>query len=129
MNEYMKLALKEAEKANKKGEIPVGAVIIKDNKVLARAHNNRQFSYSVIGHAEINAILKAEKKLKDWRLNECELYVTLEPCEMCNMIIKEARIKTVHYLLTKENIESQVSDFEVENYRKMLQNFFQIRRK
>lgn len=93
-------ALKEAKKAYKKKEVPVGCVIVKDGKIIARAHNNREKTQSVIGHAEMLAINKASKKLKSWRLEECTLYVTLEPCPMCAGAIINSRIKKVYYTTT-----------------------------
>ena len=94
---YMKIAYKEAEKAYKENEIPIGAVIVCDGKVLSRAHNKRDSSNIVTRHAEIIAIEKACKKLGTWRLEGCELYVTLEPCVMCTGAIMHARIKRVIY--------------------------------
>lgn len=98
MEKYFNVALNEAYKAFKKNEVPVGAVIVKNNQVIAKAHNNRQRKRNILGHAEIICILKAEKKLKDWRLEGCDLYVTLEPCSICSNIIAEARINNVFYL-------------------------------
>ncbi len=80
---YMKLALKEAQKANDIDEVPIGAVIVRDGKVIAKAHNLRERSQSATAHAEVLAINKACKKLNSWRLDGCILYVTLEPCTMC----------------------------------------------
>jgi tRNA(adenine34) deaminase len=80
---YMKLALKEAQKANDIDEVPIGAVIIKDGKVISRAHNLREKNQSATAHAEVLAINKACNKLNSWRLDGCVLYVTLEPCTMC----------------------------------------------
>lgn len=96
-NEFMIEALKEANKALKKDEVPVGAVIVYNGKIIAKAHNTRQKSKDSTNHAEILAIRKACKKLKDFRLNETEMYVTLEPCLMCLGAILNARIKTVYY--------------------------------
>ena len=129
MKDFMLIAYKESIKAYKKREIPVGAIIVKNNKVIARAHNDRQTRYDVLGHAEIKAILKAEKKIKDWRLNDCDMYVTLEPCDLCEKIIKEARLDNVYYLLksnSKEHIFVQTNDCKelLENYQKILQKFF-----
>ncbi len=98
-NFYMKEALKEAEKAYEKKEVPVGAVIVYQNKIIARAHNIRENKQKTTGHAEILAIEKANKKLKSWRLEDCDLYVTLEPCAMCAGAIMQARIKNVYYSL------------------------------
>ena len=80
---FMEEALKEAKKAYKKLEIPVGAVIVKDGKIIAKAHNLKETKNSSISHAEILAIEKANKKLNAWRLENCEMYITLEPCMMC----------------------------------------------
>ena len=93
---FMKKALKEAEKAYDKLEVPIGAVIVKDNKIIARAHKLKEEKQSTIKHAEIIAIEKASKKLKNWRLNECEMYVTLEPCPMCAGAILNSRIKKIY---------------------------------
>ena len=93
---YMKEALKEAKKAYKKLEIPVGAVIVKDGEIIARAHNVKEEKKDTTKHAEILAIQKASKKLDSWRLNECEMYVTLEPCSMCAGAMIQARLKKVY---------------------------------
>lgn len=92
---YIKLALKEAQKALIKDEVPIGCVIVKDDKVISRGHNLRETKNSVTKHAEIVAIEKACKKLNSWRLVDCEIYVTLEPCAMCAGAIYQARIKRV----------------------------------
>lgn len=94
--EFMKEALKEAKKAYKKLEVPVGAVIVKDGKIIARAHNQKETKFDTTKHAEILAIQKASKKLKSWRLIDCEMYVTLEPCSMCAGAIINSRIKKVY---------------------------------
>jgi len=93
---FMKLALKEARKAYDKEEIPVGAVIVKDDVVIARAHNVKEQKNDTTRHAEIIAIQKASKKLGSWRLEDCEMYVTLEPCSMCAGALIQARIKKVY---------------------------------
>lgn len=92
---YIKLALKEAQKAQNKDEVPIGCVIVKNDKIIARGYNLRETKNNVIKHAEIVAIEKACKKLGSWRLVDCELYVTLEPCAMCAGAIYQARIKKV----------------------------------
>ena len=89
---FMKEALKEAKKAYKKDETPVGAVIVKDGRVIARGHNEKELKNDPTLHAEISAIRKACKKLNTWRLNECDMYVTLEPCAMCAGAIIQARV-------------------------------------
>lgn len=96
---YMNMALKQAQKACSIGEVPVGAVIVKDGCVISRAYNTKEKCNSSINHAEILAIIKASKKLKNWRLNDCEMYVTLEPCPMCASAIRQSRIKRVYAAL------------------------------
>ena len=93
----MKEALKEAKKAELFDEVPIGCVIVKDDKIIARGHNQRETNQSPIGHAEIIAINKASKKLKSWRLEGCDIYVTLEPCIMCSGAIIQSRISKVYY--------------------------------
>ena len=93
----MKEALKEARKAELIDEVPIGCVIVKDDKIIARGHNQRETNQSPIGHAEIIAINKASKKLKSWRLERCDIYVTLEPCIMCSGAIIQSRISKVYY--------------------------------
>lgn len=95
-NKFMDKALKEAEKAYEKCEVPVGAVIVKDNAIIARAYNKREEKLSSLAHAEIECISKACKKLKTWRLEDCEMYVTLEPCAMCAGALTQARLKKVY---------------------------------
>jgi tRNA(adenine34) deaminase len=137
MNKYMEEAYKESIKAYKKNEIPVGAVIVYKDKIISKAYNNRQSSYNLLGHAEINAILKAEKKIKDWRLDKCDMYVTLLPCEMCQLLIKESRINNVYYLISNENVQkkmvniTQTNDcIEIkEKYEEIIDNFFKKLRK
>ncbi|MGN1297292.1 MAG: tRNA adenosine(34) deaminase TadA [Clostridia bacterium] len=97
MNErFMKEALKEAKKAYDKLEVPVGAVIVKDGKIIARAHNLKETKFDTTKHAEILAIQKASRKLESWRLLDCEMYVTLEPCSMCAGAILNSRIKKIY---------------------------------
>lgn len=93
----MKQALTEAKKSYKKGDVPVGAIIVLNDKVIAKAHNLKENKKNAIYHAEILAINKACKKLKRWRLDDCELYVTMEPCMMCTGAIIQSRIKKVYY--------------------------------
>ena len=100
-DKFMKVALKEAEKAFNEQEIPVGAVIVKDGKIIARAHNQKETKKDTTKHAEIIAIQKASKKIGAWRLIDCEMYVTLEPCAMCAGAIINSRIKKV-YIGTKD---------------------------
>ena len=96
-NKFMKSALKCAEKALQEGEVPIGAVVVLDGKVIARGHNRRTKRQIATAHAEIEAIEKACKKLKSWRIPDCELYVTLEPCPMCMGAVLNSRIKKVYF--------------------------------
>ena len=147
MNEkYMEIAYEEALLAYEKGEVPVGAVIVCNNRVIARAHNLRETMQKVSGHAEFLAIEKASEELKTWRLNECDLYVTLEPCAMCAGAIIQARINNVYYSTKdlKSGVAGSIIDlFEIpfnhkvnvfhidDNNRseKLLKNFFKDLRK
>lgn len=145
-NKFMDAALKEAEKAFGKNEVPVGCVIVKDNKIIARAHNQRHSKNSVLGHAELIAIEKANKKLKTWILEGCTIYVTLEPCPMCAGAILQSRMDKVIFgayepkfgacgsivnILAEEKFNHKV---EIEGgvmedkCKTLLKNFFQILR-
>lgn len=92
---FIDIAIEQAKKSG--GDIPVGAVIVKDGKVIAIAHNMREKDNDITSHAEILAIRQAEKVLNNWRLDGCELYVTLEPCPMCGWAILQSRIKSVYF--------------------------------
>lgn len=92
---YMREALRQAEKASAAGDVPIGCVIVYDDKIIARGYNKRNQQKTTLGHAEISAIQKASKKLGDWRLEGCTMYVTLEPCPMCAGAIVQARIPYV----------------------------------
>ena len=92
---YMKAALKQAQKAYALGEVPIGCVIVHEGKIIGRGYNRRNTDKNTLAHAEITAINKASKKIGDWRLEECTLYVTLEPCQMCAGAIVQARITEV----------------------------------
>ena len=144
---FMELAFKEAEKAYKCGEVPVGAIIVKNGKVIAKAYNKKEKSYCAVNHAEIIAIKHASKKFKNWRLEDCDIYVTLEPCPMCASAIKQARIKNVYSglqnkdlnnnILIKQIFETDkvnpsvnfVNNLFVEKSETLLQKFFSCRRK
>ena len=98
MNEnekFMKEAIKQAKKAAAIGDVPIGCVIVLDGKIIARAYNQRNKRKTTLAHAELLAIEKASKKTGDWRLEECTMYITLEPCQMCSGAIVQARIKRV----------------------------------
>jgi tRNA(adenine34) deaminase len=144
---YMKEAIKEAIKAYKIEEVPVGAIIVKDGKIIARAHNKKETKKNATSHAEILAIQKACKKLESWRLTDCEMYVTLEPCSMCAGALINARIKKV-YIGTEDaktgacgSVLNLLEDYkfnhkiEIEKYilkdecEKILKDFFKMLRK
>lgn len=93
---YMAQAMKEAEKARRKGETPVGAVVVRDGSIIARGHNEKELKGDSTLHAEMTAIRKASRKLGSWRLNDCDLYVTLEPCTMCAGAIIQARLRNLY---------------------------------
>ena len=93
---YMKMAIVQAKKAERLDEVPIGCVIVHDGMVVGRGYNRRNIDRNTLSHAELNAIKKASKKLGDWRLDDCEMYVTTEPCQMCAGAIVQARIKKVY---------------------------------
>ena len=92
---YMREAIKQAKKAYAIGEVPIGCVIVYQDKIIARGYNRRTIDKNTLAHAELQAIRKASKKMEDWRLEECTMYVTLEPCQMCSGAIVQARMKKV----------------------------------
>ena len=143
---YMKIALKEAKKAELIDEVPIGCVIVKDDKIIARAHNTREKDKLVTSHCEINAIKKASKKVDDWQLLDCELYVTLEPCIKGARAIQQTRIKKVYfgaYDFKQGGVTSLVKTFNLEKInhhpeyeggileeecRSIIQNYFKKKR-
>lgn len=110
---YMNLALKEAKKAIKYGDIPIGCVIVMNNKIISKAFNKKEFNNNPIKHAEIIAIEKASKKLNTWHLDECTLYTTMEPCLMCAGAILQSRISRIVYGLPNNNFGEVTSNNEV----------------
>lgn len=142
----MKKVIALAYCANSIGEVPIGAVITRNGKILASAHNTREKDQIATHHAEIIAIEKACKKLKSWRLDDCEIYVNLEPCPMCAGAILNARIKHLYYAVKDENSGAiskfnmlkntlnhttectQLTEYEEEN-KNLIQNFFKSKRK
>lgn len=133
---YMNLAINQAKKAIKHNEVPVGAVITLGNKVISKAYNKKEKSKNATNHAELIAISTACKKLKRWRLDDCTLYVTMEPCMMCCGAIEQARIKKIVYGIKNENfgftqnlknveIISQVCE---EECKELVQTFFKNKR-
>lgn len=134
---YIKIAYKEALKAYKKGDIPVGCVIVKNDKVIAKAYNKKEKNKIATYHAEILAINKACKKLKTWHLDDCILYSTMEPCIMCSGAIIQSRIKKIYYSISNKNfgnIENnkifknnkyEIKKIENKQIFYLIQNFFQ----
>ena len=131
---YYEEIIRLAKRAYKIGEVPVGAIIVKNGKVLAKAYNMVEKDKNATLHAEILAIKKASKKLKNWRLNECEMYVTLEPCDMCAGAIKLSRISKVYYMVKKNDNNNSNQEYihlsqYSDEFKKMIQDFFsEIRR-
>ena len=111
---YMSLAYKEALKARDINEVPVGAVIVQKDRVISRAHNQREKRQMVCAHAELLAINQANKELKSWRLEDCRIYTTLEPCEMCKGVIQDARIKHLIYACSSDEKTSSHSAYKIE---------------
>ena len=133
----MHLAIKEAIKAAEMDEVPIGAVIVKDDKVIAKAHNLKEKNNQATHHAEMLVIQKASKKLGTWYLRDCDLYVTLKPCSMCEAAIRQSRIKNVYYLMDKENYKKEYQKTNIiktnirtieEKYTKELSSFFKKQR-
>lgn len=106
---FMSAAIKEAKKAEEKNEVPIGAVIVKDDKIIAKGHNLRESKQNSLLHAEIIAINKACKKLNNFRLEDCDMYVTVEPCLMCAGAIIQSRIKKVYFATPDEKYGAVVS--------------------
>ena len=129
--------IKLSKKSLRYGDVPVGAIIVKDGKIISKSYNTREKKKMVINHAEINAILKANKKLKNKFLYGCDLFVTLKPCSMCENIIKQSRINKVFYMIDKPlnkkeynrtTINKIDSDLD-EKYASLIQQFFNKIRK
>ncbi|MBQ9023642.1 MAG: nucleoside deaminase [Bacilli bacterium] len=120
-------------KAIKHDEVPVAALIIKDNKIISKSYNKVNKTNNILDHAEIISIIKAQKKLNNWRLNNCDLYVTLEPCSMCKEIIKKSRINNVYYFIKQNNNRTELDVnykylFKNDNFSNKLTNFFKNKR-
>ena len=134
---YLKTLMKLAKRASTKNEVPVSAIIVKNDKLISKAFNKREQSHNVLAHAEVIAIKKASKKLKTWRLFDCDLYVTLKPCSICENIIKQSRIRNVYYLIDKPDTKKEYNKTKFNNmnictyeqmYELILKNFFQKKR-
>lgn len=139
MNNFMNLALKQALKAYKKQEVPIGAIIVKNGKIISKAYNKKENKQITTKHAEIIAIERACKKLKTWHLDGCEIYTTMEPCLMCYGAIEQSRISKIYYGLknmnfgfkSKYNIETklQVCECKISNeYIDYIKSFFKEKR-
>ena len=130
----MNIALKEAEKALRTDDVPVGAVIVEKDKIIAKAHNTKEKNKKTTRHAEINAIEKACKKKKSWYLSDCEIYITLEPCKMCESAIEQAHIKKIYYAAKREkDVSRETLKIYKKEYhqksQKLLKDFFETKRK
>lgn len=144
MEKYMEIAIKEAKKAEKNGDVPIGVVIVRNNKIISKAHNKKENKKVATYHAEILAINKACKKLGNWRLNDCTLYSTMEPCVMCCGAIIQSRIEKIIYGIHNEQFggiekvfDSSTSVYKPEiisgiceeKCKKIVQDFFKKKRK
>lgn len=141
MEDILNLCIEEANNSYQHDDVPVGAVIVRNGEIIAKAHNTREKDCDILGHAEINAIKMAAKKLKTWNLNDCELYVTLKPCSMCFEVIKQAKIQNIFYILDKLDYKKEYNKSKMcklsvnktqnyeQMYSKMLSNFFKEKRK
>ena len=109
---FFEICIKEAKISYQHGDVPIGAVIVKNNKIIAKAHNTREKKHDITGHAEINVIKKAAKKLGRWNLSDCLLYVTLAPCSMCKEVIKQSRIRKTFFILDKPCYKKEFSNSE-----------------
>ena len=146
-SKYMDMAIDEAKLAFDEDEVPVGAVIVKNGEILAKTHNLKEHMGSAIYHAEILAIAMATEKIKNWRLDDCDIYITLEPCPMCASAIKQSRVRNVYCGLSNsdsnnlciiekifesDSINNSVkffSDLAVDEVRNLMQKFFSEKRK
>lgn len=144
--EFLCLAFDYAEKAFNENEVPIGAVIVKDNKLISFGYNQKEQSNCVLNHAELIAIKEAERKLNNWRLDDCDIYVTLDPCPMCASAIKQARIKNIYSALNNMDIDNLpliskilsadkcnssvnlITNLETDRSKKLLNNFFKKQR-
>ena len=140
IQKYIEIITNEAKKSLLTNDVPVGAIIIENNKIIAKSHNCREKYHSITKHAELIALERACKKKGTWHLDDCEIYVTMEPCLMCMNAISQARIKKVNYILsnnTYKNIQYnmnkkiQLNKIQVESneINIMLKNFFEDKRK
>lgn len=133
MGDYLTKIIELSKKSLESGDVPIGAIIVKDGKIIGEGYNTREKNNDVMGHAEINAIKDASKNLNNWNLQGSVMYVTLKPCSMCLGVIRESRVDFVYYLLDKpekkfEYSRTAIHNFDDENakeeYLGILQDFF-----
>lgn len=133
MGDYLTKIIELSKKSLESGDVPIGAIIVKDDKIIGEGYNTREKNNDVMGHAEINAIKDASKNLNNWNLQGSVMYVTLKPCSMCLSVIRESRVDFVYYLLDKsekkfEYSRTAIHNFDDENakeeYLRILQDFF-----
>ena len=133
MGDYLTKIIELSKKSLESGDVPIGAIIVKDGKIIGEGYNTREKNNDVMGHAEINAIKDASKNLNNWNLQGSVMYVTLKPCSMCLSVIRESRVDFVYYLLDKpekkfEYSRTAIHNFDDENakeeYLRILQDFF-----
>lgn len=133
---YIDETIEEAKKSLLTEDVPIGALIVLNDEIISYGYNTREKDHSVLGHAEINAIEQATRKLKRWNLSDCELYVSLEPCSMCKEIIKQTRLKQVYYLLSKPDSKKEYDKTQFiklesnseQTYADVLSEFFKKKR-
>lgn len=146
IKEIHDILIQEAKKAYDKGEVPISAVIIKDGVIISKAYNLKESKNSVLAHAEILAVEKACKKINNWRLDGCDIYITLEPCSMCAAVLHQSRIDNIYFFTKRENCgnsnlleqilveknSNKPTKYEYINFsdesKKLLQDFFKNRR-
>ena len=138
--EYYDILLKEAKKSLKSNDVPVSAIIVENDKIISKAHNSREKYKNVLKHAELIALEKACKSRKNWHLENCEIYITMEPCLMCMNAISQARIKKIYYILPnnkykeiQNTMNNKIELIEVKKYQsdinEILKIFFKDKRK
>ncbi len=129
--DFMQEAIKQARIAGRRGEVPIGCVIVKDGKIIAKGYNQRERKRNCLWHAEVVALNRACRKLKSWRLNGCDMYVTLEPCQMCMGAILNARLQKVYFAAqstTNLNWQTPVELHFNQEAQNILVDFFQKKR-
>ena len=119
MSEFMELAIEQAKIAFNNGDVPVGAVIVRNNEVLSCSYNKKNTENVAVYHAEILSIIDASKKIGTWYLDDCDIYVTLKPCDMCMYALAEARIRNVYYLLDSNYVDNLNKNYNKINVNKM----------